>query len=264
MDSTGAVTDRYDYEAFGDVVSQGGTTSNVYLYSGEQDDANLGLTYLRARYLNRDRGRFSTADPLEGEPDDPLSLNRYLYAEGDAADKIDPTGELATIQETVEGLTIDSVIEQQFLQSLAANALLGKVVLAKVKGEDLQDQPVIAFQYMTSPKLVFVGLTGFVPTGYDKNCSQFIVSNICAFFTPDVYNSSIVAQNLLARPKRPAFRVELTLYKKHDGVTPLPAAPVAPEGPPDRPFLMPGGRLQFVTPGPIPFWTRRLDVTAIN
>jgi YD repeat-containing protein len=43
-DSTGAVTDRYDYDAFGNIISQVGTTANVYLYSGEQSDPNLVFT----------------------------------------------------------------------------------------------------------------------------------------------------------------------------------------------------------------------------
>jgi hypothetical protein len=53
MDATGAVTDRYDHDAFGNIISQIGSTPNVYLYSGEQNDPNLGFYYLRARYLSQ-------------------------------------------------------------------------------------------------------------------------------------------------------------------------------------------------------------------
>src|ERR1019366_9190901 len=49
-DATGGVTDRYDYDAFGNMLGQIGSSPNVCLYSGEQDDMNLGLYYLRARY----------------------------------------------------------------------------------------------------------------------------------------------------------------------------------------------------------------------
>ena len=35
-DTTGAITDTYDYDAFGNIVHSTGTTPNVYLYSGEQ------------------------------------------------------------------------------------------------------------------------------------------------------------------------------------------------------------------------------------
>src|SRR5205823_6899594 len=57
-DTTGAVTDRYDYDAFGNVIGQAGTTPNAYFYSGEQLDPNLGSYYLRARYLSQSTGRF--------------------------------------------------------------------------------------------------------------------------------------------------------------------------------------------------------------
>jgi len=51
-DVSGNVTDRYDYEGFGNLVNQEGTTANSYLCSGEQRDKSLGLDYLRARYFD--------------------------------------------------------------------------------------------------------------------------------------------------------------------------------------------------------------------
>lgn len=91
-DSTGAVTDRYDYDAFGNIISQTGTTPNVYLYSGEQVDTNLGLYYLRARYYKADGGRFATPDVYEGAINDPISLHRYLYGRGNPTNQVDPSG----------------------------------------------------------------------------------------------------------------------------------------------------------------------------
>jgi RHS repeat-associated protein len=91
-DNAGVLTDRYDYDAFGNVISQGGTTSNVYLYSGEQNDPNLGLYYLRARYVSQSSGRFWTMDPLNGRPNFPASLHKYLYAGADPIDRSDPSG----------------------------------------------------------------------------------------------------------------------------------------------------------------------------
>ena len=120
-DATGAVTDRYDYDAFGSVIASVGNTSNDYLYSGEQRDANLQLYYLRARFLNADRGRFSTTDPLEGDLDAPLSLHRYLYAQADPVDNVDPTGEQSfTIQETVAVQVISDIETQFFLKQFSS------------------------------------------------------------------------------------------------------------------------------------------------
>ena len=91
-DAAGAVTDRYDYDAFGNIISQAGTTPNVYLYSGEQNDPNLGLYYLRARYLNQVAGRFWTMDSFEGDAESPVSLDKYAYVGNEPVLRLDPSG----------------------------------------------------------------------------------------------------------------------------------------------------------------------------
>jgi RHS repeat-associated protein len=92
MDTNGTITDRYTYDAFGNLIASTGSTPNNYLYCGQQWDPDLGLYYNRARYLNTDTGRFWTSDTTEGNNEDPLSLHKYLYAEDDSIDGIDPTG----------------------------------------------------------------------------------------------------------------------------------------------------------------------------
>jgi RHS repeat-associated protein len=91
-DSTGAVTDTYDYDAWGNEVNTTGTTPNAYLYRGEQYDTDLGLYYLRARNFNPVTGRFLSTDPAEGVPTDPATLHKYLYTRSDPVNRIDPTG----------------------------------------------------------------------------------------------------------------------------------------------------------------------------
>jgi RHS repeat-associated protein len=89
---SGAVTDTYDYDAFGNVISKSGATPNNYLYRGEQFDPDLGMYYLRARYYNPMTGRFLSRDPEDGNPRDPVSLHKYLYVGGDPVNAIDPHG----------------------------------------------------------------------------------------------------------------------------------------------------------------------------
>ncbi len=91
-DVTGAVTDTYDYDAWGNTVSQTGSTPNLYRYRGEQYDPDLNLYYLRARYFNPLTGRFLTLDPEAGRALDPRTLHKYLYAGGDSVNAIDPNG----------------------------------------------------------------------------------------------------------------------------------------------------------------------------
>src|SRR5207302_11311140 len=74
-DAAGTPTDRYEYDAFGNILSQAGSTPNVYLYSGEQNDLNLSFYYLRARYYQNQTGRFLSADTRQGTSLEPLSLH---------------------------------------------------------------------------------------------------------------------------------------------------------------------------------------------
>ena len=92
--SLGTVTDKYEYDAFGNDVYHTGTTPNNYLYRGEQYDSDLGLYYLRARYYNPATGRFLSRDPEDGKAIDPKTLHKYLYAGGDPVNSVDPTGRL--------------------------------------------------------------------------------------------------------------------------------------------------------------------------
>ncbi len=56
-DGHGAVTDTYDYDAFGTLIASTGTTANNYLFAGEQFDPALGIYYNRARFYDQRRRR---------------------------------------------------------------------------------------------------------------------------------------------------------------------------------------------------------------
>jgi RHS repeat-associated protein len=91
-DSTGTVTDTYDYDAWGNTANTTGSTPNVYRYRNEQFDSDLDLYYLRARYFNPVSGRLLTRDPWAGVVTNPVTLHRYLYASGDPVGHGDPSG----------------------------------------------------------------------------------------------------------------------------------------------------------------------------
>jgi len=119
--SAGVVTDTYDYDAFGNLIHQTGSTPNNYLYRGEQYDSDLALYYLRARYYNPATGRFMSRDPEDGVPTDPATLHKYDYADGDPVDGTDPSGRNAVMEYTEVTVKID-------IGALPAVAALGCAV----------------------------------------------------------------------------------------------------------------------------------------
>jgi RHS repeat-associated protein len=136
-DSEGVVTDTYDYDAFGILIHRTGTTPNIYLYSGEQYDPELGMQYLRARYMNQETGRFWTQDTYEGVGSDPVSLHKYLYASADPVNNIDPTGNFSIgdmsaamgIHGTLSGMsTISGAVVIGLIKRMLYGALAGAAI----------------------------------------------------------------------------------------------------------------------------------------
>jgi RHS repeat-associated protein len=91
-DTNGAITDTYTYDAYGCLIASNGTAANLYRYTGEQFDPDLGFYVLGPRYLNPNSGRFWTMDSFEGNAAEPLSLHKYLYVHADPVNGIDPSG----------------------------------------------------------------------------------------------------------------------------------------------------------------------------
>ena len=100
-DTTGATTDTYAFTAFGELENSAGVTVNDYLYTGEQYDPNLGFYYLRARYYNPAIGRFPTMDTYAGRMFEPMTLHKYLYANANSPNMIDPSGRVSIAELTI-------------------------------------------------------------------------------------------------------------------------------------------------------------------
>ncbi|MBI2678976.1 MAG: RHS repeat-associated core domain-containing protein [Candidatus Koribacter versatilis] len=165
--TAGAITDTYAYDAFGNLIEQTGTTPNLYLYAGEQFDPDLGLYYNRARYLDVRNGRFWGMDILEGDPQAPISLHRYLYAGDNPANATDPTGK--EIEETITAATELGLIGTALGASISAGIAItsGIGFLDNIPRDAFRKPPdgkVIGFQ------------TGWAPSGaLSKSNNPFLV-----------------------------------------------------------------------------------------
>ncbi|MBK8012783.1 MAG: LruC domain-containing protein [Deltaproteobacteria bacterium] len=100
-DDSGAVTDTYDYDAFGVRLSSTGSSFNPYGYQGEYLDEAAGLYFLRARWLDVEQGRFTSVDPVAPVKQAPTTFNRYVYALNDPVNRIDPSGEFSMVSVSI-------------------------------------------------------------------------------------------------------------------------------------------------------------------
>ncbi|MBR6402506.1 MAG: glycohydrolase toxin TNT-related protein [Eubacterium sp.] len=91
-DENSAEKATYKYNAYGELLEKTGTIDNSYLYAGEYLDAETGLYYLRARYMDTSIGVFTSMDTYEGSITDPDTLHKYLYANADPVNYTDPSG----------------------------------------------------------------------------------------------------------------------------------------------------------------------------
>ena len=93
-DINGNVTDTFEYDTYGNLISRTGTSAIIFLYNGRDGvvtDSN-GLIYMRARYYSPELRRFINADIIAGEISNAVTLNRYAYANGNPVSNIDPFG----------------------------------------------------------------------------------------------------------------------------------------------------------------------------
>ncbi len=96
-DGSGNVVATYKYDIFGAVRASTGSGSAEYRFTGQQDDATLGYTYLRARYYDQTTGRFLSKDPFPGLLTNPASQHYYTYVQNNPVNLTDPSGEIAPL-----------------------------------------------------------------------------------------------------------------------------------------------------------------------
>ena len=78
-DSSGNTLNTYEYDIWGNLTNKTEAMPQPYRYTGEPQDDESGLIYLRARYYDPAVARFITEDMYTGQIDKPLSLNLYTY-----------------------------------------------------------------------------------------------------------------------------------------------------------------------------------------
>lgn len=91
-DGAGALTDTYEYAAFGEVLGHSGASGQPYRFAGEYFDPLAGMQYHRARWYDPQVGRFAVMDRLLGMQSRPITLHKYVYGNNNPITYTDPSG----------------------------------------------------------------------------------------------------------------------------------------------------------------------------
>jgi RHS repeat-associated protein len=85
-------TGEVRYRAFGVTRFTSGTTPTTYRFTGQREEAALGLYYYNARWYDPALGHFLSPDSIVPEPGNALDYHRYAYVRFNPLKYTDPSG----------------------------------------------------------------------------------------------------------------------------------------------------------------------------
>ncbi|MFT8889680.1 MAG: glycoside hydrolase domain-containing protein [Ethanoligenens sp.] len=97
--TSGTVTDRFTYGAYGEILTHTGSSDTLFQYNGRDGvtTESNSIYYMRARFYVTSIQRFANADTLIGTVQNSSSLNRYAYANDNPINNVDPSGKFVQI-----------------------------------------------------------------------------------------------------------------------------------------------------------------------
>ena len=90
--SSGTKVAELRYKAWGETRYTWGTTPTTYRYTGQREQAEIGLYYYGARWYDPYISRFTQPDTIVPGAGDPQSWNRFSYVGNNPLAYSDPSG----------------------------------------------------------------------------------------------------------------------------------------------------------------------------
>jgi RHS repeat-associated protein len=100
--SAAGVSSSYQYDSYGKITAQTGSTPTSFAYTGREYDVESGLYYYRARYYDPGVGRFISEDPVAFR----AGKNFYSYVGANPINRTDPSGACIEDACILEGLYV--------------------------------------------------------------------------------------------------------------------------------------------------------------
>ena len=135
-DQSGAVLWREHYQPYGrKALNEDG--DNSVGFTGHREDKSLGVTYMQGRWYHPDMGRFMALDPVRFVESNPISVNRYAYANNNPYVYVDPDGRQPTWSGVYLQQQYKKAVNQvyvKYAQYTGTEAAIGLATLGLGKG----------------------------------------------------------------------------------------------------------------------------------
>ena len=168
--SNGSVVSTNLYEAFGNIVSESGSSDNNRLANTKERDASIGLDNHGFRYYDPEIGRYISRDPA-GYPD---GMNVYLYVRNNPINRIDPLGLgiIGTAYDFWKEMIVDTVLPKPAvtppITGRTIKGTIGKAIgYFAGKHEAITKSVVAPIAEATPAGIVVSNALNMVSTGYD-------------------------------------------------------------------------------------------------
>ena len=109
-DDSKNVDARYEYDAFGAVRSETGTSDNTRKFTGKEYESDVKLYYFAARYYDPHIGRFTQRDPAAD------GINWYTYAANNPLRIVDPTGMYIELPDGTEIRSVPNQVNGRYVK----------------------------------------------------------------------------------------------------------------------------------------------------
>ena len=162
IDDSGTIVVTYTYDAWGNILSTGGTMAdtlgeyNPFRYRGYVYDQETGLYYLQSRYYNPEICRFISADAFVSTGQGVLGHNMFAYCLNNPVNYTDPAGTLALESTLVYNVLIA-------LYATIATLLGGEIAKDTLNKTNQKSYTVYTLSDPDSKQVMYVGRTSNFP-----------------------------------------------------------------------------------------------------
>ncbi len=166
---------KHAYYPFGAEMNLTPTESATELmkFTGHERDivaaTNGSVDYMHARYYNANLGRFLSVDPVEGDPRQPQSWNRYAYVTNNPVNHTDPTGKCTDILQCwmlLRSLQQVSTVAFEGLIQAAAHSGMGNIMLGAQTGDR---QRMMFGQAQLDHEVLTMGMLSYMGAGFEDD-----------------------------------------------------------------------------------------------